>query len=128
MLTPLIDEFEEVHAGVYQYGDWHMSGDAGGAQDCFKKWICPDKFWWHSGLAVTEHKVLAYYNRCSSAQRSSDIVITMIPADKIKSSGFYHTAQSFSYQFCECCILLKNLEGEPVKDPTTGEIKELSPA
>jgi hypothetical protein len=52
----------------------------------------------------------------------------MIPADKIKSSGFYHTAQSFSYQFCECCILLKNLEGEPVKDPTTGEIKELSPA
>jgi hypothetical protein len=128
MMTPLIDEFEEVHAGVYQYGDWHMSGSAGGAQDCFKKWICPDKFWWHSGLAVTEHKVLAYYNRCTSAERSSDIVITMIPADKIKSSAFYHTAQSFRYKCCECCIPLKNLEGEPVKDPTTGEIKQLSPA
>jgi len=117
MLTPLTKDSESIHAGVYQYGDFHMSGDAGGGEGCFKKYICPDKFWWHSGMAVTEHKVLAYYNRCSSAQRNSNISITMIPADKIKASGFYHTAQSYSYQCCECCIKLKNLSGENPLDP-----------
>jgi len=117
MMTPMIKDNESMHAGVYQYGDFHMSGDAGGGDGCVKKYICPDKFWWHSGMVVTEHKVLAYYNRCSSAQRNSNITITMIPLDKIKSSSYYHTAQSYSYQCCECCIKIKNLMGENPLDP-----------
>ena len=51
----------------------HRRLQTGGAESCFKKYICPDKFWWHSGMAVTEHKILAYYNRCSSAERISNI-------------------------------------------------------
>lgn len=117
MMAPLTRDQESIHAGVYQYGDWHMSGSAGGAESCFKKYICPDKFWWHSGMAVTEHKILAYYNRCSSAERISNISISMIPADKIKASAFYHTAQSFSFQCFECCCKTKNLSGENPLDP-----------
>jgi hypothetical protein len=115
MMSPLLRDQEAVHAGVYQYGDWHMSGNAGGADGCWKKYICPDKYWWHSGMVVTEHKILSYYQKCSSADRNSNIVITMTPADKIKASSFFHTAQSYSYKYLECCIKIKNLDGPPLK-------------
>ncbi len=111
---PLTRSDEPIHAGVYQYGDWAMSGNAGGQPGFCKKYICPDKFWWHSALVVTENKVVSYYNKNSSAERRAFFVITMLPADKIKASSFHHTAQSFSYKCFECCFKLKNLTGSVV--------------
>jgi len=108
---PLTRSDEPIHAGVYQYGDWSMSGEAGGAETCVGKYICPDKFWWHSALVVTENKVISYYNRNSSAERSANFTITMLPADKIKATAFHHTAQSFSFKCWECCCKIKNLTG-----------------
>jgi len=114
IMTPLTKPNENIHAGVYQYGDWTLSGDAGGADTFFKKYICPDKFWWHSALVVTDNKVITFFNRNSSAERNSNICITMTPSDKIKASAFYHTAQSSSFKCFECCIQVKNLSGESV--------------
>jgi hypothetical protein len=58
-----------------------------------------------------------YYIRNSSAERMASIAITMIPADQIKASALWHTAQSFSYQCLECCFKIKNLTGESIVNP-----------
>ena len=47
----------------------------------------------------------------------ANIAITMIPADQIKASALWHTAQSFSYQCLECCIKVKNLTGDVPMNP-----------
>jgi len=117
MMEPMVGDNESVHAGAYQFGDWALSGDAGGGETFFKKYVCPDKFQWHSGLVVTDGKILGYFIKNSSAERMSTIAITMIPVDKIKASSLFHTAQSFSYQCCECCIKIKNLTGDVPMNP-----------
>jgi hypothetical protein len=58
MMEPMVADSESVHAGAYQFGDWAMSGDSGVGEGCFKKYICPDKYQWHSGLAATENKII----------------------------------------------------------------------
>ena len=90
MMEPMVNDAESVHAGAYQFGDGALSGDAGGGETFFKKYVCPDKFQWHSGLVVTDSKILAYFIKNCSAERMSTIAITTIPVDKIKASSLFH--------------------------------------
>ena len=87
MMEPMVADSESVHAGAYQFGDWAMSGEAGGADSCFKKYICPDKFQWHSGLAVTENKILGCVRGESVVARIACVFAIALGIDDACAAG-----------------------------------------